>query len=382
MYKKGFSREEVENLLSLRIAEETYMNNVYMSQVLGFTGRDIAECLSRKGLLSVELEFTKKCNLRCLYCYSRAGEPAQNELRTFELKSVVYQAKELGAKKIILLGGGEPLLYEGLEEIVGYINSVGLKQALFTNGTLINNKIAEFLFRNKVPVIIKRNSLRPDVQDLLAGIRGAFENIKRGLQVLLNAGYPDRDHPLGIQTVLCRQNLDEIPEMWIWARENEIIPYFEILTYQGRAKENSHLSLLHSEIKAIFERLEMIDRERFGIAWRSHPTIAAFSCKRHLYSCLINSQGYVQPCPGVDINVGNIREKTLKEILGGSPVITDLRNIYEKIEGVCKTCEYSYECYGCRGNAYQMKGNYLASDPTCWRYKKVSHESPAHFCQQ
>ncbi len=349
---------------------------------LGFSGEEISECLSRKGLLSIELEFTRRCNLRCTYCYSSAGEPLENELTIKELKFVIDQAKDMGARKIILLGGGEPLLYEGLEEIVNYISSIRLKQILFTNGALLNSKSVSFLFRNKVSVVLKRNSFQPDVQDMLAGVEGAFSKINRGLELLIAEGYPDGNASLGIQTVICKQNYEEIPAMWIWARERGIIPYFEILTHQGRARDNADLYVSNSEIRAIFETLERIDRERIGIVWNSHPTIAAFSCKRHLYSCLINSQGYVQPCTGVDIPLGNIRERYLKEILESSPVIRNLKEIYEKIEGQCKTCAYGSECYGCRGNAYQITGNYLASDPTCWRCEKTENEGFTHFCKQ
>ncbi|MBI5026554.1 MAG: radical SAM protein [Nitrospirae bacterium] len=357
-------------------------NGVDITCKLGFSDNEIAKCLKKRGLLSIELEFTKKCNLRCLYCYSSAGEPLENELSHDELKSVIFQAKELGAKKAILLGGGEPLLYQRLTDIIGYINSLGLQHALFTNGTLITAEIADYLYKNRACVVIKSNSQNPEIQDLLAGVNGAFKNIKRGLQLLMDAGYPGENHILGIQTVICRQNIDELPSMWIWARERGIIPYFETLTYQGRARKNPDLTVSVSEIKTIFEQLEMIDRERFGILWESRPPVAAFTCKRHLYSCLVNSQGYVQPCTGIDISVGNIRERRLEDILRNSPAISNLRNIYKKIEGVCKTCEYNQGCYGCRGNAYQMTGNYLASDSTCWRCEKVRDEGSPHICKQ
>lgn len=350
---------------------------------LGFTDDEIAECLKSKGLLSLELEFTKKCNLKCIYCYADAGEPVEGEVSIEELKSVIQQAKKLGAKKVILLGGGEPLIYRGLADIISYIKSLGLTQLIFTNGTLITEEIARFLFINKVSIIIKRNSLKPDVQDMLAGMQGAFEKIERGLRLLMKAGYPARDSMLGIQTIICKQNIDELPEIWTWARENGIIPYFEIMTYQGRAKENMNLmNLPMSDIKEVFERLERIDRKRFSIAWEAHPSIAGFICKRHLYSCLINSQGYVQPCPGVDIHIGNIRENPLEEILNGSLVIANLRNIFEKIEGQCKVCKHHAECYGCRGNAFQITGNYLASDPTCWLSEKDIYEHSDHSCKQ
>lgn len=340
--------------------------DVDIVNILGFSDEEINECKERKGLLSIELEFTRKCNLRCLYCYSSAGEAAENELTIDEIKSVILQAKELGAKKIVLLGGGEPLLYKGLIEIVDYIHSLNLSQILFTNAVLIDRETAGILHDRGVSVVIKHNSLTPEVQDFLAGVDGTFHKIKRGLQYLMEAGYPDDRADLGIQTVICRQNLHELPAMWRWARERGIIPYFEILTQQGRAKEHRELYVSISEIKTVFDKLDRIDRELFGIKWESRPTIAAFACKRHLYSCLINSVGDVQPCTGVDMAVGNIREKPLSEILNTSPVIHNLRNIHKVIEGHCRVCEYGNECYGCRGNAYQITGNYLASDPTCW----------------
>jgi radical SAM protein with 4Fe4S-binding SPASM domain len=342
-------------------------NTVDMVHALGFDKDEVTACLERRGLLSLELEFTRKCNLRCIYCYSAAGEPEEDELDLDEIKSVVAQACDLGAKKIMLLGGGEPLVYEGLDEIVEYISGLGLQQVLFTNGTLLNERAAHFLKRNHVSVVIKNNSMKPKVQDELAGVKGSFNRIRKGLAQLVNAGYPDAEVMLGVQTVICRQNLSELPEMWEWARRQSFIPYFEIMTNQGRAKHHPHLAVSLPEIKAVFQRLEAIDKTNFGVAWHSHPTIAAFSCKRHLYSCLVNSRGFVQPCTGVDMPIGNIREKSLAEILSGSPVIDDLRNIYERIEGECRQCDHRHECYGCRGNAYQTTGNYLASDPACWR---------------
>lgn len=341
-------------------------NTVDMVHALGFSSEEVSECLEKRGLLSLELEFTRKCNLRCIYCYSAAGEPEKNELSVDEMKSVVEQARDLGAKKIILLGGGEPLVYDGLPDIVEYIYSLGLQQVLFTNGTLITEETAHFLKRNRVSVVVKNNSMNPAVQDELAGVKGTFDRIRKGLAHLVNAGYPN-GVMLGVQTVICRQNLPELPDMWGWARRNGFVPYFEIMTNQGRAKHHPDLAVRLPEIKAVFERLEAIDKTNFGVVWHSHPTIAAFSCKRHLYSCLVNSRGFVQPCTGVDMPVGNIREKSLADILAQSPIIDDLRNIYDRIEGECRQCDHRYECYGCRGNAYQTTGNYLASDPACWR---------------
>ena len=73
------------------------------------------------------------------------------------------------------------------------------------------------------------------------------------------------------------------------------------------------------------------------------------------------------PCVGINVPVGNIRERKLKDILGDSEIIQDLRNFRYKIKGPCGKCDKADNCYGCRGAAYQLTGDYLASDPLCWK---------------
>ena len=333
---------------------------------LGFSQEEIAACLAGEGLLSLELEFTRKCNLRCVYCYASADGPLDGELTLDELLRVLEQARQLGARKIVLLGGGEPFLSPHVREVIRHIHSLGLCQTVFTNGALLSRELCRFLFDHRVRVAVKHNSFRPAVQDALAGVAGAHRLISRGLRLLMESGYPGENRPLCIQSVVCRQNMDEIEGMWVWARERGITPYFEVLTSQGRAKQNPELALAPGEIQAIFQRLSEIDRERFGLRWTPKPPIAGFTCRRHLYSCLINSQGFVQPCTGVDLPVGNVREKPLATILRESQVIRDLRGVYRRMDSACRVCEFEGECYGCRGNAYQITGDYLAADPACW----------------
>lgn len=333
---------------------------------LGFTAEEIDGCLERQGLLSLELEFTKRCNLRCIYCYASAGEALDGEMDTGEILGVVSQARALGAKTIILLGGGEPLIHPAIAGIIGRIHAMGLSQVLFTNGMLLTEEICRLLRECRVAVVVKHNSFRPEVQDALAGVSGAHRLIRRGLGLLMDAGYPGKDHHLGIQSIICRQNRDEIVKMWVWARERGITPYFEVLTNQGRARSNPQLNLSLGEIRDLFQGLAEVDRERFGVRWTPRPPIAAFSCRRHLYSCLVNSQGHVQPCTGIDLSVGNVREKPLGDILKESGLIRDLRRIRETVDPSCRSCRYRGECYGCRGNAYQATGDPLAADPACW----------------
>lgn len=332
-----------------------------------FSAEAIEEARSQGRLLSMELELTRRCNLRCVYCYASAGESLKDELSYEELCDAVEQAAGLGAQRVIVLGGGEPLAYPRLPELLRFIHSRGLAIDLFTNGALLTAEFAALLRELGAHPVIKMNSLRPEVQDALAGRAGAFPQIRRGLEHLLAAGYPQPELPLGVQTVICAQNYAELPEMWSWIRERGLIPYFETITLQGRATEHPDLCVSAEELRRLFETLAELDAARFGISWTPRPPIAGLCCSRHLYTCTVTVTGDILPCPGVSIAVGNIRRQPLAEILAQSPVIQDLRDVRNRIKGKCRTCGERERCYGCRGMAYQATGDYLAADPLCWR---------------
>jgi len=331
-----------------------------------FTPEEIAKAKRNKGLLSLELELSRVCDLRCIYCYAGSGVALTNELTLDEIYSVIDQAGALGAKKIIVLGGGEPLIYPHLFKVLEYIRNKDLITDLFTNGQTLSADIAERLFALKVGVVLKMNSRKPDVQDFLGGRRGTFKAIEKGLDTLRNAGYPSEDCSLGIETIICRQNYEELPDLWRWARLEGISPYVEAMTMQGRASEHKELEVSPAEVKTLFEELARIDRDEFLCNWIPHPPLAASHCARHEYSCTVISVGDVQPCPGVNVAVGNTRESSLADVLHQSPVIADLRGIRNSIKGQCRECDNLDHCYGCRGHAYHVTGDYLAEDPLCW----------------
>jgi radical SAM protein with 4Fe4S-binding SPASM domain len=333
---------------------------------LEFSPEEISASRKNGGLLSLELELSRACNLRCIYCYAASGQALHNELTLGEICTVVDQAAELGARKIIVLGGGEPLIYGNLFAVIDHILAKGIKVDLFTNGTLIDDETAKKLFQRNVAISMKMNSRNQEVQDELAGKSGTFAAIEKGFQALRRAGYPDENHTLGIETIVCRQNYDELPDLWRWARKQAIVPYVETMTMQGRAVDNKGLEVAPDKIRTLFEKLSEIDATEFGRIWYPLPPLAASRCARHEYSCTVTSVGDVNPCPGVNIPIGNIREQSLREILKGSTVIHELRNIRKNIKGRCATCTHNEFCYGCRGHAYQVTGDHLAEDPICW----------------
>ncbi len=331
-----------------------------------FNRETIAETAAENRLLTMEIEFSLLCNFRCPYCYVPTETDLANELSGAEIRNVLLQAGALGARRIIILGG-EPSIYPDIREMIDFILDQGMGVEIFTNGSGITADFAGWLAERRVRVVLKMNTFDEELQDRLSGRPNAGRIIADAFRHLKRAGYPSDDLFLAVSTIICRQNLEELPKLWCWLRDQGVSPYFEIITPQANALDNQWLFVEPPRLRDLFEELARIDRSRYDRVWDVQPPLVGNRCLRHQFSCLVTARGEVTPCVGVNLALGNVRRQSLKSIIENSAVLKDLKNHRQTIKGPCKSCELADGCYGCRGAAYQITGDYLASDPLCWR---------------
>ncbi len=337
-----------------------------------FSKDEIKKAAESGRLLSMEIEFNRNCNFNCVYCYVQNNSGGRDEMTMDESRDVIKQAGKLGVRKIIILGG-EPMLYPHIMEMIRFIKDQGMDIELFTNGTGITPSVAKELSEHGVVVALKMNTTDEKQQDLLSNRKGAYNLIQSAFKNLKKAGYPS-SVPLAVSTVICSQNIDGLDKMWDWMREENITPYIEMITPQGNAKGNDSLDIEPQRIKDLFYRIAEIDRGKYGIHWNPQPPLVGGQCLRHQFSCTVNAFGDVLPCIGITLPIGNIKENRLADIIKDSEVVQNLRNYRHKIKGPCSQCKKHNECYGCRGTAYQLTGDYLASDPLCWENIEKQNE--------
>jgi radical SAM protein with 4Fe4S-binding SPASM domain len=340
---------------------------------LHFSKKEILKCVKNNALLRISIAPSKLCNLKCPFCYASAFTKKRinnlkGELSFEEIKSIILQAKNLGAKTITL-GGGEPLIYPKIKELISFINSKKLIPLIFTNGLAISKELSKFLFSKNSSIIMKLNSLKePAIHDEMVGnIKGVHAKIRKRLDILIETGF-NKTKPtrLAIESVISRRNLAEIPNIFRYARRNNIHPYLELVTPSGRGK-NYNKVLSKKEAKRIFYDLLKIDESEFGLTWIPHPPQIANSCQFFLTAIYIGANGRVQPCPTVDIELGNLRSEKLSEIIK-KPLTAKFKNIKNNIKGKCRDCiKCDNLCYGCRGAAFGVSGDAFGQDPVCWR---------------
>lgn len=331
---------------------------------LDFSKTEIEKCIKNNRILRLSLALSKKCNLQCLYCYAVERYP-ETELTQNEIKDVIIQAKNNGAKTITLTGG-EPLIYHEIKEVISFINSNNLITIFFTNGTVMNQEFARFLFNHNASLIVKLNSFDDyKLHDELVGKEDSFDKVNKTLSILIKTGF-NKSNPtrLGVESIICRKNLSQIPKIFRFARGSNIYPYLELVTPSGKGKNYSGV-LRKEEAKEIFIKLLKIDESEFGYTWIPRPPQIANTCKFYFTAIYIDSNGKVYPCPTVDIELGDIKNEGLSRILK-KPKTRKIRAVRENIKGKCKICNYHSDCYGCRGATFNLTGDIFNEDPICW----------------
>lgn len=342
-----------------------------------FDIEDIYLARNNNKLLSIRIETSRFCNLKCIYCNSDSGKPINNEISFHQIQNIIKEASELGAKSIIIIGGGEPTIYQYFRELVRYINALKLVPVIFTNGIAITEDLAGFLYKNNVSVIAKLDSFKEETQDFLSGEYGSYKKILSGIEKLKNVGYCDDtkgDLRLGISFVTTKINLEGCLNIWKYCRNNRIYPNQEFLVPNGRAINILDLIPSNEEIRKLKNELLEIDRKDYNIDWLPYKPLTGSGCLQMFYNLYIDVIGNIRPCAAIQNDIININHFSLKEAIN-HPFIQFARNIDKYLEGKCSKCEFIKECIGCRGNAYTIgklngKDDYSAlkgEDPFCFK---------------
>lgn len=144
---------------------------------------------------SIVLWVTDDCNLRCKYCYAKAGE----KKNYMKLDTFIKTLDLIGENDFKLqIAGGEPLMnFELVEQIYDYLqkNNHNIRINMQTNGTLINNEIARKIKKMNIAVGISLDG-PPEVNDKLRGktlktINGIKQLGSQGVIVNLNSVVTD-----------------------------------------------------------------------------------------------------------------------------------------------------------------------------------------------
>lgn len=352
--------------------ETIYPDN--MHYLLDFTARSARLRVP----LSGSLDITHRCNLRCLHCYT--GDHSSNmlvtEMDTGKILSLLDEMCDAGCL-YLLLTGGEPLLREDFHEIYRYAKEKGFLITVFTNGTLISDKIVK-LFEELPPRIVEISvyGATEPTYERITGVKGSYQECLSGIGKLL-----ERKIHVRLKTILMTLNIHEFSDMEGMAKDFGVKFRFDAAIFPRLNGDQSPVNLRVSAAEAVYKEFSDIERvvqwEKFLDNHRHE------SSSDGLYQCGAGVTGfYIDPC-------GSLRPCLMTTTLsydllkgsfssGWEEITSRIREEKADRDFTCNTCEMKLHCGYCpaffeleNGDA-QVRSEYLCSMGSS-RYKNLQN---------
>jgi radical SAM protein with 4Fe4S-binding SPASM domain len=303
--------------------------------------------------LSGAFEITDRCNMRCTHCYMTEPE-IKKELTTKQVLKIINQIANAGCLWL-LITGGEPLIRKDFFEIYKHAIDRGILITLFTNGTLVTKKVADFL--EKYPpfsVEISIYGATEKTHEKITTIPGSFKKCIQGIKMLKK-----RDIPLKLKTMGLKSNQHEIKAMKELAKKLDIPFRFDPLINPQIDGSSQPLKERLSPKEVI--ALEKQDKERSSEWSKLCDKYFGYKPGDYIYTCSagknyfhIDAQGKLNMCvllrlPGYEITKGTFKE--------GYSQFKKIRMAKKTDKNKCSECEINILCGLCPGWSLLEKGN-------------------------
>lgn len=253
---------------------------------------------------------TEACNLRCAGCW--AGEYAQHHTMDFDLLDrIVTEAKDLGIYWIVM-SGGEPLVYKRLFDLFAKHQDVAFMA--FTNGTLIDDRVADRILEvgNFVPCF-SLEGFRQST-DARRG-PGVFDKISAAMDRL-----KERKLIFGTSVTITRHNVEEITSDafidWLIGKGAFFGWSFHYIPI-GRDPDVNLMVTPEQREYLVWRVREIRTTKPYLMAdfWNDgYLTLGCIAGGRRYFH--ITASGDVEPCAFAHFSVDNIKDKSLREVLG------------------------------------------------------------------
>lgn len=214
----------------------------------------------------LRVSLTKRCNLRCDYCYGSNKNLFKDEtlLSNQQLLKLFRAFALLGLQKIRFTGG-EPLLRKDIIELIENTSAINeISQiAITTNGMLLKKLLPDMIVAGLNRINISLDTLKKEKFKKITGFDG-FDRVIGGIESALKS---DVFPIVKINTVVMKGvNDDEIPDFIEWAKPRNVdIRFIEYMPTCGSRKDSERflpLEKIKSRIKYNIEAVPNFDANR------------------------------------------------------------------------------------------------------------------------
>jgi pyrroloquinoline quinone biosynthesis protein E len=343
-----------------------------MTQTIGNNG--VAASKTHTQPLWLLAEVTYRCPLHCAFCYNPTDYDSytKNELTTEQWLQALRDARKLGALQLGI-SGGEPLLRDDIEDLVGEAGQLGYYSNLITSGVgLTEKRISEFKRGGLDHIQLSMHDITKEINNFITDTN-TFELKKKVAAMIKGHGYP-----MVLNVVIHRYNIGHIAEILEMA-EALGADYVELANtqYYGWSLINRSQLMPTKEQIDHAEKVTNEFRQKIGNKMKIYFVVPDYFSDRPK-KCMngwgevfmiVTAEGTVLPCHSARVLPGmtfpNVKEHGLEWAWKDSPAFNKYRGD-SWMKEPCRTCpEKEKDLGGCRCQAFLLSGDAESADPVC-----------------
>src|ERR1700736_3614865 len=316
----------------------------------------------KRAPMDVSIELTRRCPLDCLHCYNNlpmGDQAARSQELTFAEHVGLLDELVAAGTLFILYSGGEIFARKDFLDIYTEAKNRGFLITLFTNGILINERIADYLAKYRPFAIeITLYGATRETYEKLTQKRGSYDRCMRGIQLLL-----ERKLPLKLKTVPTTVNVHEVYEMKRIAEELGVEFKFDPLVNPRTDCSQSPLAVRLTPEDAVSldfrDAVRQSEYKKLAAAEISAPLAPQsdqkYTCGGGQNGCAIDPGGKMTICvlsqkDGYQWREGNFQA-------GWSGRLKEIRESKRQSRTICADCRIKSLCSMCPANGELESGD-------------------------
>ncbi len=269
------------------------------------------------------------CNHDCWYCAYRVSNLQLGE--DIDLKDSIPEAKmfeivddviAMGVKAVTFSGGGEPLLYKPLPEVVERLAKGGVRVASLTNGSNLKGKVADAFAEHGTWIRISMDGWDDASYAKARHIKeGEFTRLLENIRAFTARG---SKCVLGVSYIVGEENCDHLYEVCALLRDAGVnhVKFSGVVVANSGAENNAYHAKIMDRATAQIAKARTLADERFDVIDHYHELDERFEkhytfCPYLMFLTVIGADSMVYTCQDKAYTqsgtLGSIRDRSFKD---------------------------------------------------------------------
>jgi len=277
----------------------------------------------------IRIKPINKCNHDCWYCAYRVSnlqlgsDMDERDVIPFpKMMEIADDIVDMGVRAVTFSGGGEPLIYARLPQVIERLAAGGVKIASLTNGEALAGKMAEAFAAHGTWIRISIDGWDDKSYAESRGIEeGKFTRVLNNMRDFAKRG---SNCVLGISFIVTERNCEHVYDACKMFKDAGVdhVKLSGVVTDNDVAAVNAYHANFRSVIEGQIERAKTLNDKGFRIVDHYHELGDTFansftSCPNLLYLTVIGADSCVYTCQDKAYNptglLGSIKDRSFKE---------------------------------------------------------------------